>query len=181
MPSENEELDVTKDTRWKNFINMLRGRTMLRDPDVVREFDFRLVRTLQRVFRLLKVPELITACLNDDQMAVTELLREHHRQRDRAAPYAQLIRYVCLPGMTYPDAISEFVHGVCDRILDQAAVKAFPSDNFPTVDEFGDARARWVRDMEPRLEQIARQLARDPTKLRAARRPDTPPTMSLVK
>lgn len=169
MPSENEELDIFKNRKWRPFVNLLRGAPCLSDELVLREFDRCFVSTLRRACKLLKVKELITACVNGDIAEVERLRREHRQQRDRAETFADQIEISCEQGMTYRAAVDAFVHDACARIVDQAGPAVFPSDNFPTIDDYRQASAIWMFRMEERISQFVGQIIEDPAKLRAVR------------
>lgn len=170
MPAENEEIDVFKNRKWHPFVNTLRGASALHDNAVLREFDRTFVPSLRRAFKLLKVKELIAACINGDLQEVNQLRLEHRRQRDRAETFADLIVSVCKPGMTVRAAMDAFVHGACFRIIDQAALVVVPSDNFPTLDDYRQTSAIWLFRMEPRISQIVEQAINDPAKLKVESR-----------
>ncbi len=169
MPSENEELDVFKNKKWRPFVNTLRGAPSLHDEEVLREFDRSFIPSLRRACKLLKVRELITACIEGEQGEIDRLRHEHRKQRDRAETFADLILNTCRPGMTYRAAVDAFVHGACNRIIDQGALAVVPSDNFPTLEDYRQASAIWLFSMEPRIVEIVDQIMDDPTKLRVQR------------
>lgn|SRR6185437_114643 len=169
MPSENEEIDVLRNRKWRPFVNKLRGASNLHDDEVLREFDRCFVPSLRRACRLLKVKELIAACIQDDQAGIYQLRLEHHRQRDRAESFADLIVQTCKPGMSYWAGVDAFVHGACAQIIQQAEMEVVPSDNFPTLNDYRQASAIWLFRMEPRISEIVDQIITDPAKLKVER------------
>src|SRR5438045_539234 len=114
--AENEELDVFKNRRWRSFISTVRGAPSLYDEVVLREFDRAFTRSLRRVFKLLRVEDLIKACIVGDAVEVNRLRKEHRQNRDRAEDFADHIVMVCKPGMSYREGVDEFVHGACGQI-----------------------------------------------------------------
>jgi len=169
MPAENEELDLLKNSKWRPFVNTLRGQACLHDEDVLDQFDRCFVPSLRRVFKLVPVGQLVAACIGGSYGEVQRLRLEHRRQQDRAETYVEHIIKACKPGMTYRQAIDAFVHGACARILDQAAVAAVPSDNFPTVEDYRQASATWLFRMEKRIADLVDQIIADPARLKVRR------------
>jgi len=169
MPAENEELDLLKNSKWRPFVNTLRGQACLHDEDVLDQFDRCFVPSLRRVFKLVPVAQLVAACIGGNYGEVQRLRLEHRRQPDRAETYVEHIIKTCKPDMSYRHAIDAFLHGACARILDQAAVLAVPSDNFPTIEDYRHASAIWLFRMESRTANLVDQVIADPAQLKVRR------------
>lgn len=169
MPAENEELDVFKNRKWQPFVSTLRGAPSLHDELVLRAFDRCFIPSLRRACRLLKVTDLIIACINGNQAEVDRLRLEHRKQRDRAETFADQVVQSCTQGMSYRQAVDAFIHSACARVIDQAALAAVPSDNFPTIEDYRHASAVWLFRMEPRVNEMVDQFLKDPAKLKVER------------
>jgi hypothetical protein len=167
MPAENEELDLLKNRRWRPLINTLRGAPSLSTEVVLRHLDRCFVGSLRRASKLLKMRELIHACIVGDRAEIYRLRLEHRRQRDRAESYADHIELSCTSGMSYHQAVDAFIHGAYAQIIDQLALSAVPSDNFPTIEDYRHASAIWLWQLEPRIHQVVEQFIADPNALRA--------------
>lgn len=149
--AENERLDVLKNPRWLQVMRFIASNP--RAGDVPRKLTEAMYQTLKTVRKQIPLQELLRAAERRDPALFAAVA---HRRHD----FAEMIERVA--GEAHIDTAStiaeRYVEAVCDRYLDQIALRLVGEEPFPTFDSFCAQANEWKAQIRPALKRLAANL-----------------------
>lgn len=168
--AENESLDLFKTRRWQRVYDaILKGRSASQLASLTYSCLRQTISALQKRILPNGPPQVVLDDLFDavgDRIKMRELVRLH-----KGHDFAVLFHDSAICALTRENASESFLNAICDKYFDQIALLAIQNDHtqrFPRIrNQIEQAKAI----MRPELENLAKQLAANPSKrLRRSRK-----------